>query len=151
MSAPLALTMGEPGGVGAEITIKGWQSLRASGPAFFYCGSAVLVETTAHALGLDVPVIRISEPAQARAAFDRGLPVIDFPLNDEVTPGAASPSHAGAVINVIETAVRFAMAGQATGIVTNPIQKHSLHQAGFPHPAIPSFFRLYPAQDRAPS
>ncbi|MGE3366452.1 MAG: 4-hydroxythreonine-4-phosphate dehydrogenase PdxA [Rhizobiaceae bacterium] len=141
MSGALALTMGEPGGVGAEITIKAWQALHASGPAFFYCGSAALVEAAAHALGLEAPVIRISEPAQARAAFDRGLPVIDFPLKDVVTPGAASPRHAEAVINVIETAVRFAMAGQAAGIVTNPIQKHSLHQAGFLHPGHTEFLQ----------
>ena len=76
MSACLALTMGEPGGVGAEITVKAWQTLHASGPdasgpAFFYCGSSALVEAAAHALGLDVPVIKISEPAQARAVFER--------------------------------------------------------------------------------
>jgi 4-hydroxythreonine-4-phosphate dehydrogenase len=138
--------MGEPGGVGAEITIKAWQTLHASGPPFFYCGNAALVEAAAHALGLDVPVIRISEPAQARAAFDRGLPVIDFPLKDEVTPGTASPSHAGAVVNVIEQAVRFAMAGLAAGLVTNPIQKHSLHQAGFPHPGHTEFLQALSGQ-----
>lgn len=133
--------MGEPGGVGPEITIKAWQALRASGPTFFYCGSAALLEAAAQSIGLDVPVNKISDPAQARTAFELGLPVIDFPLKDVVTPGVASPSNAGAVINAIETAVRFSMTGQAAGVVTNPIQKHSLHQAGFPHPGHTEFLQ----------
>ncbi len=139
MSAALALTMGEPGGVGAEITIKAYQALAAEGPAFFYCGSAALLEGTARTLRLDAPLVRILEPAQAGSAFRSGLPVLDMPLQAEIMTGIASAGHAGGVVTSIETAVRFALSGQAAGIVTNPIQKHSLHQAGFAYPGHTEF------------
>lgn len=139
MSVALALTMGEPGGVGAEITIKAFLALAAGGTAFFYCGSAALLEQTALSLGLDVPVIRITAPVQAQDAFQRGLPVLDLPLQERVTMGVASAGHAGVVVEAIETAVRFAVTRQASGVVTNPIQKHSLHQAGFAYPGHTEF------------
>ena len=139
MSAALALTMGEPGGVGAEITIKAYQALAKEGPAFFYCGSAALLEGTTRALRLHAPLVKISEPAQARSAFKSGLPILDMPLPSEIMTGTASLGHAGVVVKSIETAVRFALSGQAAGIVTNPIQKHSLHQAGFAYPGHTEF------------
>ncbi|MEQ1931804.1 MAG: 4-hydroxythreonine-4-phosphate dehydrogenase, partial [Parvularculaceae bacterium] len=71
-AAPLALTMGEPGGVGAEIAIKAWTALRTSGPCFF------LIDDPARLEGLGANVARIGTPREAGAAFETALPVLDI-------------------------------------------------------------------------
>ena len=136
--------MGEPGGVGAEITIKAYQALAKEGPAFFYCGSAALLEGTTRALRLQAPLVNISEPAQARSAFKSGLPILDMPLPSEIMTGAASLGHAGVVVKSIETAVRFALSGQAGGIVTDPIRSTACTRLASPIQGIPNSSRRCP-------
>jgi 4-hydroxythreonine-4-phosphate dehydrogenase len=128
---PLILTMGEPAGIGAEITAGAWCALRASGPCF------ALIDDAGRDFG--VPVARISAPEEAGAVFARALPILNRPLAAPVTPGKPSPAHAGAVIAAIEEAVALAKSGRAAGVVTNPIQKASLTAAGFPHPGHTEF------------
>ena len=128
---PLILTMGEPAGIGAEITAGAWRALRASGPCF------ALIDDAGRDFG--VPVARISAPEEASAVFAEALPILHRPLAVPVVPGKPSPAHAGAVIAAIEEAVALAKAGRAAGVVTNPIQKASLTAAGFPHPGHTEF------------
>ncbi|TDH60931.1 4-hydroxythreonine-4-phosphate dehydrogenase PdxA [Dankookia rubra] len=124
--APLALTMGEPAGVGGEIAIKAWHQLRQTGPGFF------LIDDAERLSG--APVRRIEHPEQAAAAFAGALPVLHRPLPARSVPGRLDPANAPAVIAAIDEAVALAKAGRAAGIVTNPIQKSALYAAGFAHP-----------------
>jgi 4-hydroxythreonine-4-phosphate dehydrogenase len=128
---PLALTMGEPAGIGLEVTAAAWTALRATGPAFFLIGDASALR--------GVPVREIADPGQAAAVFPDALPVLHRPLPTPAEPGRLDPAHAPAVIASIEEAVALARAGRAAGVVTNPIQKSSLYAAGFQHPGHTEF------------
>jgi len=131
---PLALTMGEPAGIGAEITLKAWQASREGNQVFFYVGPVELLRSTARRLGLAESVRCIQHPAQAAACFAEALPVLDLPLKRDVVEGQPSSGTAASVIASIEISVKLARDGEAAGIVTNPIQKSVLRQAGFEHP-----------------
>jgi 4-hydroxythreonine-4-phosphate dehydrogenase len=124
--APLAVTMGEPAGVGGEIAVKAWHLLRATGPSFF------LIDDADRLSG--APIRRIEAPEQANAAFAEALPVLHRPLPKASVPGKLDSANAPAVIAAIDEAVALAKAGRASGIVTNPIQKAALYAAGFAHP-----------------
>ncbi|MBB5519794.1 4-hydroxythreonine-4-phosphate dehydrogenase PdxA [Amphiplicatus metriothermophilus] len=131
--APLALTMGEPGGVGGEITVAAWRALRRGDPCFY------AVDDPARLEALGAPVTQIAEPAEACAAFSERLPVL--PLSEPVAArtGAADPTLAPLVIESIRRAVADALVGAASGVVTNPIQKASLISAGFAFPGHTEF------------
>ena len=123
---PLALTMGEPAGIGAEIAAGAWSALRDTGPAFFLIDDASRPFT--------VPVQVIASPDDAAAVFPRALPVLHRPLPHAPVPGRPDPANAAAVIAAITEAVALTRAGRAGGVVTNPIQKSVLTAAGFKHP-----------------
>ncbi len=125
---PLALSLGEPAGVGPEITAAAWRASNGQGPCFFVVGDAALMQAQ------DVPVARIMDPSEADAVFARAVPVLDRPLPAGATPGRPDPRNAGAVVDWIEEAVALALAGQAAGLVTAPIAKAPLYAAGFPFP-----------------
>lgn len=127
----LALTMGEPAGIGPEIAAKAWTALRATGPLFCVLGDATLFP--------EVPVARVNAPEAAAGVFAEALPVLHRPLPAPATPGAPSPATAPAVISAIEEAVALALSGRVGAIVTNPIQKAVLAAAGFPHPGHTEF------------
>lgn len=127
----LALTMGEPAGIGAEIAVKAWHALRASGPAF------LLIDDASRITG--APVARVGDAAEARAAFATALPVLHRPLPVAAIPGRPGVATAPAVIAAIEEAVRLAQSGAVDGMVTNPIQKSVLTAAGFAHPGHTEF------------
>ncbi len=128
---PLALTMGEPAGIGAEIAAGAWRALRATGPAF------LLLDDATREFG--VPTRRIAAAAEAPGAFPEALPVLHRPLPHRPMPGKLDPANARAVIAAIEDAVTLAQTGQAAGVVTNPIQKSALYAAGFRHPGHTEF------------
>ncbi len=128
MAPPLlALTMGEPGSIAGEITGRAWANFRAQGDlSFFVIGDADHLRSAS-----GVPVKIIKTPDQAENNFSNTLPVLHQPMKKAATPGIADPENAASVIASIDRAVEFAMAGQIGGIVTNPIQKESLYDAGF--------------------
>ncbi|CAP55276.1 4-hydroxythreonine-4-phosphate dehydrogenase PdxA [Gluconacetobacter diazotrophicus] len=124
----LALTMGDPAGIGPEITTAAWRALRAGGgPAFVVPGDAALL--AAHA-----PVRIVADVAQAAAAFTDAIPVLAVDLPGPVQPGRPDPANAPAITGSIDCAVALALAGQVGGVVTNPISKLVLKRAGFRHP-----------------
>lgn len=125
----LALTMGEPAGIGSEIAVKAWHALRATGPEF------LLIDDASRIMG--APVQRISHPGEAR--FAEALPVLHRPLPIPATPGKPSVATAAAVIAAIEEAVALAKSGAVSALVTNPIQKSVLTAAGFQHPGHTEF------------
>lgn len=128
---PLALTMGEPAGIGPEITLAAWRAVRAAGPVFFLIGDPALLP--------GAPVVEITDPEDAAVAFPHALPVLPLELAAPAVPGRLDPANAPAVIAAIEQAVAFAKQGRAGGVVTNPIQKSVLTAAGFPHPGHTEF------------
>ena len=130
---PLALTMGEPAGIGGEITLKAWLG-RGPAPIFFAIDDPERLARLAAALGLDVPIEVISDPVESLAVFHRALPVLARPLSAQVSPGRPDAANVPAVLGAIETAVELALAGRAGGVVTNPVHKTTLYEAGFGYP-----------------
>ncbi len=129
--APLALTMGDPAGIGAEITLKAWGQRAALGlPPFF------LVDDPARlaALAPNVPLRTIAAPEEAAGIFADALPVLPVTLVHPVSPGRPDPRNAPTVIAAIDLATDLALAGRVGGMVTNPIAKAVLYEAGFRHP-----------------
>jgi 4-hydroxythreonine-4-phosphate dehydrogenase len=137
---PLALTMGEPAGIGPDITLAAWQlrTSRALQP-FFVVGCPLLLRERAAQLGLQVPVETIAEPAAAIEVFQRALPVYAMTEFRGVQPGRPDPRTAAGTIGAIETAVALATTGAAAAVVTNPIAKSVLYAAGFAHPGHTEF------------
>ncbi len=138
-SLPLAVTMGEPAGIGGELSLKAWSAARHAGRPFFVLDDPARLAAVAQKLGLDVPIREISRPAEAAGTFSSALPVLAVKLCAPVTPGRPDPVNAPATLASIERAARLAMAGEIAGMVTNPIQKKTLQDAGFRHPGHTEF------------
>lgn len=123
----IAVTCGEPAGIGPDITARLWQD-HADLPAFFLIGDP------AH-LPPGTPVVAIEHPQQAAAALPHGLPVLVHPFAGPRVPGVAQPAHARDVIAVIARAVALVQAGAASAVCTLPIHKKALKDgAGFSFP-----------------
>ncbi|UMM63176.1 4-hydroxythreonine-4-phosphate dehydrogenase PdxA [Aristophania vespae] len=125
--APLALTMGDPSGIGPCLTIKAWKHFRKKGPVFFWVGDVELIEG-------EIPVKIINSPYEALEIFPHALPIINIPCAVQVKPGHPCFRNAGAVIKSIDYAVEAVKKGEAQAIVTNPIAKYILSEAGFKYP-----------------
>jgi 4-hydroxythreonine-4-phosphate dehydrogenase len=136
-ASPLALTMGEPAGVGGEITLKAWASNDT--PPFFVIDDANRLQQLSDNLGLKIPIGNISEPEQAKDVFSMALPVLHRPLMVEAIPGNPHRENADAVIDAIRTAVQLVGASRVSGVVTNPIHKKSLYESGFNFPGHTEF------------
>lgn len=133
--APLALTMGEPAGAGGELTLMAWARRRESAlPVFAAFDDPQRLQTLAAGLKLDVSVCVIGALAEAPQVFDQALPVMPVTLAAPVTPGAPDAANARAVTGAIDAAAAAALTGAASGVVTNPIQKSVLYEAGFKDP-----------------
>jgi 4-hydroxythreonine-4-phosphate dehydrogenase len=130
---PLAVTMGDPAGIGGEILVGAWQALRANGPRFF------ALDDPERLVRLGAPVEVVGSPEQAVAVFGRALPVLPVHLAAPARPGEPDPANAPAVIASIERATALAMRSAASGIVTSPINKAALYAAGFRHPGHTEF------------
>jgi 4-hydroxythreonine-4-phosphate dehydrogenase len=136
-AAPLALTLGDPAGIGPEIVVKAWQTLRDTGPVFFVVGDA---QAIASASGFGrAPVRPISAPDRVASAFQSGVPVLDLPLRSSVVAGQPDPAAAPSIIQWIETAVGLALSRTVAGVVTAPIAKAPLYSAGFKFPGHTEF------------
>jgi 4-hydroxythreonine-4-phosphate dehydrogenase len=134
MTKPLALTSGEPAGIGPDITLKAWlrrDELKL--PAFYWLGDAASLDRRAKTLGLNV---RLAEgrPEDASVAFAQALPVVPTGHAATARPGHPDDSSAGAALASIRQAVKDVMDGRASAVVTNPIAKNVLYRAGFRHP-----------------
>ncbi|PCI41072.1 MAG: 4-hydroxythreonine-4-phosphate dehydrogenase PdxA [Rhodospirillaceae bacterium] len=135
--APLALTMGDPAGIGPDITLKAWIRFAENGrklPPFFYIGDADHLRQIAARLDLPVPIQRLQSPAQTGGIFEHALPVLHRSLTVPPEPGHPTSENAPGIINAIQTAVELVKSGEASGIVTNPIAKEILYDAGFQFP-----------------
>lgn len=136
---PLALTMGDPAGVGPEITLKAWLKRTDNTHPFFTVADADHLVATAQSLGFQVPVEKISAPHQAGAIFNTALPVLHQALNEKPIYGKPSPANADQILGSIEACVEFSQKGLASAVVTNPIAKDVLYAAGFQFPGHTEF------------
>jgi 4-hydroxythreonine-4-phosphate dehydrogenase len=133
-ATPLAVTMGEPAGIGGELSLKAWSSRRPGTRPFFTLDDPARLRALAAKLGIDVPVREIARPAEAAGLFAIALPVLPVLLRAPTEPGRPDPVNAPATLEAIDRAAQLALAGEIAGMVTNPIQKKTLLDAGFKHP-----------------
>jgi 4-hydroxythreonine-4-phosphate dehydrogenase len=134
MAKPLALTSGEPAGIGPDITIKAWlrrDELKL--PAFYLLGDPDSLSDRARALGLNVRIARV-RAEEAHHKFAGALPVVSTGQVATAQPGTPDDTSAGAAMASIRQAVGDVIAGHASAVVTNPIAKNVLYRAGFRHP-----------------
>jgi len=131
---PLVVTMGEPAGIGGEITLKAWLGRGEDVPSFYLIDDPGRVAGLAHRLGWPVPVRPISAPEDAPAAFAEALPIMPIGITSRALPGHPDPADAPAILGAIATGVRHVLNGCAAALVTNPIHKDSLYRAGFRYP-----------------
>jgi 4-hydroxythreonine-4-phosphate dehydrogenase len=136
---PLALTLGEPAGIGPDLALEVWRR-RASLdlPAFYVVAEPDFLARRARMLGLEVPIATVA-PHEAGAAFARALPVSPLPLTIGAAPGKPDASSAPAAIASIRRAVDDVLAGKAGALVTNPVAKAVLYRAGFAEPGHTEF------------
>jgi len=136
---PLALTLGEPAGIGPDLALAVW-SRRAELdiPQFYLVADPDFVRRRASGLGLAVPVAAVA-PASAAAAFSSALPVVALDVEISAKPGHPDQSSAPAAIASIRRAVADVIAGQAAAIVTNPVAKNVLYRSGFAEPGHTEF------------
>ena len=134
MAQPLALTSGEPAGIGPDITLKAWLHRdELELPAFYWLGDAASLERRAKALALNVRLAEV-RPEDAGGTFAQALPVVPTGQAATAHPGRPDDSSAGVAMASIRQAVVDVMAGRAAAVVTNPIAKNVLYRAGFRHP-----------------
>ncbi|WP_037316052.1 4-hydroxythreonine-4-phosphate dehydrogenase PdxA [Ruegeria halocynthiae] len=141
MIAPIALSCGDPAGIGPEIAAKAWLELRDTCP-FFYIGDAThLPDCT--------PTGRISHPSEAHDLCASALPVLqlDFPAPNR--PGHPDPDNAPSVISAIQRGVSLVQSGAASALCTAPIHKKALIDgAGFAYPGHTEFLAALAGRDR---
>ncbi|HEX5452431.1 MAG TPA: 4-hydroxythreonine-4-phosphate dehydrogenase PdxA [Stellaceae bacterium] len=131
---PLALTMGEPAGIGGEIALQAWLRRAEDIPAFYVIDNPDRLAALAQRLGWAVPVRAIDAPHEAAEAFALAMPVLPVGGTVRAAPGRPDPADAPLVVAAIDRAVADVQAGRAAALVTNPINKHALYRAGFRHP-----------------
>jgi len=136
---PLALTLGEPAGIGPDLTIQIWrQRQRLRLPPFYLVGDSDFIRARAMLLGQEIALSVVS-PGQAAETFGRALPVVPLDVSVTAAPGKPDASSAPAAIASIRRAVGDVLAGHAAGIVTNPVAKNVLYRSGFAEPGHTEF------------
>jgi 4-hydroxythreonine-4-phosphate dehydrogenase len=131
---PLAISLGDPAGVGPELFCEAWATRAAAGlTPFFVVGSARVMAEAAHARGLDVPIEVIDSPDQAGPRFGEALPVLEV-ADLDYEPGQPNDAGADLAFRALEVATGLVRAGGACALVTGPISKNQLAKLNFSHP-----------------
>jgi 4-hydroxythreonine-4-phosphate dehydrogenase len=139
MAKPLALTIGEPAGIGPDIALAAWLRRDEEGlPPFYLLGDRAYLADRARLLGLKVELTD-AHPEEAVAAFGRALPVVATGKPATAGPGRPDETSAEAALSSIRLAVSDVTAGKAGAVVTNPIAKNVLYRSGFRHPGHTEF------------
>jgi 4-hydroxythreonine-4-phosphate dehydrogenase len=136
---PLALTLGEPAGIGPDIALSLWaQRDKFNIPPFLLLGDPDFLAARADALGLSVS-IETADAERAEKRFSAVLPVLPVGAKATAKPGKPDASSAAVVQASIEQAVGLVQAGDASAVVTNPIAKSVMQKAGFAYPGHTEF------------
>lgn len=139
---PLALTMGDPAGIGPELALCAWQDRSADAiPPFAIYADIELMRTLARASALDpeTAIMPVANAGAAALVFPDALPVVPVPLSAPAIAGSPDVANGEATIQAIRRAVADVAAGRAAAVVTNPIAKSVLYEAGFEHPGHTEF------------
>lgn len=136
---PLALTQGDPAGIGPDIAISAWLKRKDLGlHPFVYIGDPEALAARARLLGEEIH-IRETEPQDAWKHFDQALPILPVPIGSVIAPGRPHIAAARSTLCAIENAVSLTMQGITAAVVTNPIAKSVLYEAGFKFPGHTEF------------
>ncbi|PDS80065.1 4-hydroxythreonine-4-phosphate dehydrogenase PdxA [Rhizobium sp. L43] len=139
-SRPLALSQGDPAGIGPDITLMAWLRRRELGlPPFFLIGDPGVLALRARQLNLAVSIRETDRASEAAGMFADALPVMTVPVGIEVVAGEPHAATAKGTIAAIEKAVSLVISGEALAVVTNPIAKAVLYEAGFRFPGHTEF------------
>ncbi len=134
MKLPLAITMGDPAGIAAEVTIKSWLAAKHQNlPCFYVIGDIDHYRDQARLLRLNIEFGKISSPTEANEIFNHCLPILPLKLHNKAIAGKLDKNNANSVIKSIDMAVDHVKRLQARAIITNPIQKSVLYGIGFHH------------------
>ncbi|WP_186419137.1 4-hydroxythreonine-4-phosphate dehydrogenase PdxA [Bosea sp. CS1GBMeth4] len=145
----LALTQGDPAGIGPELALAAWRQREERAlPPFAYLGSIAGLAGLAERLGQAVPLRGVGWD-EAEACFPAALPVIELAHHTPARPGIPDPGNAAGVIEAIERGVEAVETGRAGALVTNPIAKSVLYAAGFRHPGHTEFLAELAGRGRA--
>lgn len=138
-AAPIAISLGDPAGIGPELICEAWTSRARQGfdPFFVVFGAEVLREAI-NARGIACPVIEINVPEEATSAFAAGLPVL-VGMDGHYTPGSPERKGANLALVSLKHATKLAKSGEASALVTAPISKAHLASLGFTHPGQTEF------------
>lgn len=131
--APLALSIGDPSGIGPEIAVAAWLRRNADIPPFYLIADPALVSARARLLGEEIPLAEVT-PAQALDRFPRFMPIVPLESRFTDTPGHPDKANAFGIIEAIDRAVADCFSGMAAAVVTCPIAKKPLYDAGFGFP-----------------
>lgn len=137
-SSPLAVSIGDPSGVGAEIALAAWLDRDQLSP-FVLIADAEQVKARAATLGLNVPIKPVASARDATDIFADALPVLALKNRHQESPGKPLAQNAAGTIEAIERAVALTLAGETSAVVTCPIAKKPLYEAGFKHPGHTEF------------
>ncbi len=149
---PLALTLGDPAGIGPDITLAAWAAqAREPIPPFVLVGDAAVLALRAKTLGLAVPVRVVNEAGEAPTVFTEALPVLETAPAPAIVAGRPNPAAAHAILDSIERAVRLVQAGEVRAVVTNPIAKSLLYGAGFGYPGHTEYLAALAAPGGGPA
>jgi 4-hydroxythreonine-4-phosphate dehydrogenase len=136
---PLALTIGEPAGIGPDLSLAVWyRRAELNVPPFYIVGDPDFLRRRAGRLGVDVP-ITTTKPSAAATSFPSALPVVPLDIAVSAEPGHPDRSSAPAAVASIRRAVADVMAGTAAAVVTNPVAKNVLYNWGFAEPGHTEF------------
>ena len=135
---PLAVSLGDPAGIGPEITLNAYMQLKQSGQPFFVVGGFDVLRACAEAWGDPCTIIAIAEANEATEAFQEGLPVL-VGADAAYTPGLPSDEGAALALYSLAEAVRAVLTNQASAVVTAPVSKSQLGKVGFDYPGQTEF------------
>lgn len=133
--APLAVTLGDPAGIGPEVVGKAWAVREAQGlTPFFVIGSRRAISRVWNG-----PIAHIESPDEAVDAFAVGLPCLEIELSGEIVPGQPDVDGAHCALHALEIGIGIAKSGAASALVTAPVGKAQLYSVGFTHPGQTEF------------
>lgn len=131
---PLAVTIGEPSGVGADIVLAIHHNMHARVPPFLVLADPDMLALRAKRLGLDITLETIASPAQLGGLKGGALPILPLANRHSETPGSIDLTNAAGTIEAIDRSTHLALDGEVAGVVTGPIDKKALYDCGFRHP-----------------